>query len=186
MNAFVLTAILLSMVMLAGCTDSANELMTQQTSTEPIDALVVVKQKSCGGETEDLYPGQFPPPYRIYAPCSALPYIKVGEERYVIVEFDMEGFPTMPRVVGFQFNPAEVEILNADDIIPDENGEREALYRMGNDDTVAVIFKFLGTTRDSVGWNNLQPNEIDLGLTLRPNDYDESHYWTPIRLKVER
>lgn len=179
-------AVLFSIAMMTGgCTDSANELMTQPIETEyvePIDTLPLIKRKSCVQVVDD-YPGEFPP-YRIYAPCDATPYIQVDEERYIIVEFEMDGFADTSRVVGFQFNPDEVDILNAVDIIPDEKSQLEALFRMDDDDVVIVRFRFLGTTRQSVGWNDLEPDEIDIAVVLRTNDGD-GYYWSPIRIRVQ-
>ena len=183
-----LIMVVLGIAMLAsGCTDSSMDMVTQPVLTEavePIDTVPLIKQKSCE-DVVDAYPGEFPPLFRVYAPCDATPYIQVFEERYIIVEFEMDGFADTSRVVGFQFNPDEVDILNAVDIIPDEKSQKEALFRMDDDDAVIVRFRFLGTTRQSVGWNGLEPNQIDIAVVMRTND-GMSYYWTPIRIRVER
>ena len=193
----IVVAVLLGIALtLTGCNDSRLELLTQPVETqhiEPIDPLELIKNKNCVRE-ENL--GEWYPAHRIYSPCSDHPLVEgdeyymrnnhrrpggihlnqpvtKGEDAYIIVEFDMEGFPNISRTVGFEFHDDEVQILNSDDIATLRGPFRlnhvnmEALYQMDDNDTVVCHFRYLGTTRETIGRNNLHPDEIVFGLTLR-------------------
>ena len=155
---------LLGLLMLTGCTDSANEVMTAQTN-------VPAGYETCPAEVVQLVPDRPPIPYRISTPCGP---IAAGDVHSIIVEFDGSWAHSL---VKFLYNPVEFQVLNANAILDADWGMREAVFAVENK-RIALQFKFLEKDYSTIyagGPANVLPFEMVVG----------DDYLTLIHVKVD-
>lgn len=205
MKLIVIAVLLGTAVMLAGCTDSARQMMTQVVEEQPVEAQPVeeepvvvaaaysedytvsfgtrtlIMENSCELDWGGV--GGFPP-FRVFSPCEDSP-LSEGEEGYILAEFAIEdGYPHISRTVSFEFDDNEIDILNTEAYIEGIYGT-EVDFLIDDYDIVVVHFRYRGTTRDGIGRNYLQPDEIEFIMRLRTTN-DTPGFSHTIRLKVAR